>query len=177
METQVKKQRMVKRKGSPQRASSPTRRRRSPSPSTQPVIPPADLRDVKFLYKRFFNGHVKKPLDMVGTQWFSQLMGYGSNETYGPIIQTYAVTNVPRLLDLSQDSVRDAINKALAEPLDPDVMYGGGSGNKSAHKRIQKSFPDFHGTIIDEGRTYNEDWQGATEVVLWAPVGDFLTEK
>ena len=127
------------------------------------------------IHKRFFQ--YKTVPQMSGLEWFSPIKGYGSEETYGPIIKSYTFIQEPALLDLRKKSTRTQIEKALGTKLDPDDIYSGGQYNKIFHSRLRDFYKTtHHGTYIDDP-TDDVEWDGAQEVVLWKGLNELLREN
>tara|TARA_B110000211_G_scaffold211775_1_gene250924 strand:+ start:272 stop:703 length:432 start_codon:yes stop_codon:yes gene_type:complete len=128
----------------------------------------------KKIHKRFFT--YKTVAQMSGLEWFSPVYGYGSDETYGPIIKSYTLIQEPLLLDLRKKVVRDGIEFALGITLDPDDIYSGGGANTVFHSQLYRIYgKKYHGTYINDP-TDDEDWDGAQEIVLWKGFTELLRE-
>jgi hypothetical protein len=126
------------------------------------------------IHKRFFT--YKPVAEMSGLEWFSPVLGYGSDETYGPIIRSYTVLQEPLLLDLRKKAVRDGIEVALRTTLNADDIYSGGPGNKEFHTQLYRIYGKaYHGTYINDP-TDDIEWDGAREIVLWRGFTELLRE-
>lgn len=136
---------------------------------------------MKYLYKRFFQENFKPPSAMSDLEWFALEGGYGSSDTYGPIVKTYEVKKPLTLINLGHGLTREKIIKELSaheeeieKYIDPDYQYSGGRYNAKLHALLRIYYGNrYDGTIIDEkdlvsgGRFEASDMEGASEVVLW----------
>ena len=114
-----------------------------------------------------------------GWQWFANEKGYGSADTYGPIISTWVLGKSLRLLDISTSDARKLIAGLLDIPvhtIDCDEQYSGGAGNRQVHDRFKPLLQrmKLQGTIIREDDA-DSDCEGADEVVLFASQLSSLT--
>ena len=136
---------------------------------TDADLPIVTLKKDSKLYRRGFKQPVKKA---TGWQWFANEKGYGSADTYGPIISTWVLGKSLRLLDISTSDTRKLIAELLDIPvqtIDCDEQYSGGAGNRQVHDRFKPLLIrlKLQGTIIREDDA-DSDCEGADEVVLFA---------
>ena len=136
---------------------------------TDADLPIVTLKKDSKLYRRGFKQPVKKA---TGWQWFANEKGYGSADTYGPIISTWVLGKSLRLLDISTSDARKLIAGLLDIPvhtIDCDEQYSGGAGNRQVHDRFKPLLIrlKLQGTIIREDDA-DSDCEGADEVVLFA---------
>ena len=138
------------------------------------------------LYRRSFRQASQVTVDTKHPVWFSQIACYGEEDSYGPIVSTYASERSLRLIPLHtmklrrelSEYIKDNINFTLKDKhvrqdkleklLHPDEQYSGGSSNKRLHNMLKKIFIShgIDGTIIDDTKA-DEDCNGVTEIVLW----------
>lgn len=136
-----------------------------------------------YLYRQSRSPQTKKRMSGRGRdfQWFALTMGYGGEDTYGPIISTWQVMRDLRLLDLSlvgtrsklvEEIVRDGSFKMidagdLTYKLSFDYQYSGGAFNLEVHKMLLPILRKhgYDGTFVHEEITDDEDG-GPTEIVL-----------
>ena len=102
--------------------------------------------------------------------WFAMIPGYGSDDTYGPIVTTWKLTRTLKLLNISTMAQRQKLIKMYDIPdnvLDPDEQYSGGQGNTIAHTALKPILYTLglDGTYISENEA-DEECQGASEIVL-----------
>ena len=143
---------------------------------TDADLPIVTLKKDSKLYRRGFKQPVKKA---TGWQWFANEKGYGSADTYGPIISTWVLGKSLRLLDISTSDTRKLIAGLLDIPvhtIDCDEQYSGGAGNRQVHDRFKPLLIrlKLQGTIIREDDA-DSDCEGADEVVLFASQLSSLT--
>jgi hypothetical protein len=115
------------------------------------------------LYKRTFKALTALPT--AGFSWFALTLGYGSDDTYGPVISTWRVQRQLRLLNISRTEDRVAL--ASYGDVSCNSQYSGGAGNEAFHRRILPLLAEHNldGTFISESDA-DEECSGATEVVL-----------
>jgi hypothetical protein len=119
---------------------------------------------------------------LVKPMWFALTLGYGTDETYGPMKTSYLTRKTLRLINLGSVEARKAINNShprLVNLMDPDMQYSGGKANANAHKALQEIYQNvYDGTFINsEDINIHEDLEGATEIVLWGPKSTLLRLK
>lgn len=129
----------------------------------------------KLLYRRTFRPQRTLPDNPT---WFSQIMGYGSDDTYGSYIATYKPKRELRLLNLSTMEFRRMIFRRLGELskdsralilLDPDEQYSGGTSNRRLHDFLKHAFErKYDGTYTMDAEA-DADCEGPSEVVLFQP--------
>lgn len=124
----------------------------------------------RLLYRRTFRSEAQLP---EGIAWFSPIMGYGSDESYGPHIATHKPPKPLRLLDISTMHKRRQAaqlvknTKLAALLLDPDEQYSGGPANKQLHALLSQALKGrFDGTYTADADA-DDDCAGPTEVVLF----------
>lgn len=112
---------------------------------------------------------------MSSWQWFALTIGYGSDDTYGPIITTWRLQRRVRLMNISTMNMRKQIVKyarsigmqlTIAD-MNCDDQYSGGSGNSDFHDKMKPLIDHlgYQGTYINADES-DEDCEGATEIVL-----------
>lgn len=128
--------------------------------------------DQPYIYCRSFAKLSRKSLTKLEERfhWFAMTPGYGSDDTYGPIVTTWRLTRPLRLLNIStMRHRRDLIEKydLPAHALDPDEQYSGEDGNMVAHVALEPVLRDIglDGTYISEAEA-DEECEGASEIVL-----------
>ena len=124
----------------------------------------------QIIYRRFFKNSIRTLSQMRGITWFAHDVGYGGDDSYGPIIHSYEVIRKPKLLNLDDKKVLDKIKQKLTKLnkgylFDPDEIYSGSSGNLKFQTELRKAFPKYEGTWILNPD--DSEWQGAQEIVLW----------
>ena len=128
------------------------------------------MKQGSYLYKRSFKTVTKERMKRKQWQWFALKVGYGENDTYGPIVSTWQTRRDLKLLDISTMEQRRTIAfhaGISVTMLDPNYQYSGSAQNEKVHKLLQSYLKQhrYDGTIIDEDRA-NENCSGASEVVL-----------
>lgn len=125
-----------------------------------------------YLYKRSFRKISRRALREAEKQWhwFALTPGYGSDETYGPIVSTWRIKVDMRLLDISTSQKRRVLTRLYAishEDLQCDQQYSGGSGNLDAHNALEPIVVDgaLDGTYISDD-VADDECSGPSEVVL-----------
>jgi hypothetical protein len=129
---------------------------------------------IDFIYKRFHKNKVIEVCNMRDIQWFALDSSYGE-DSYGPIVYTYAFKETPRLLDIGKLKNREYIEKLISSEFpefkilsDPDYQYSGGSNNYKYHYYLKKYLGTyFDGTIIIEDEVDDKNLEGASEIVIW----------
>lgn len=128
--------------------------------------------DKSYIYCRSFKKLSRSVLFKrnTGFYWFAMTPGYGSDDTYGPIVTTWKLTRPLQLLNISTMRYRERLIKQYNIPdsiLDPDEQYSGGKGNIVAHRALEPILNSngLDGTYISESEA-DEDCQGASEIVL-----------
>lgn len=138
-------------------------------------IPTKIIRSQGFIYRRSHECLTKKMISSSSWQWFALTPGYGSDETYGPIVSTWKLKNELRLLNISTVDMRKQIisyankinyNLTLWD-INCNEQYSGGNGNRIVHDLLRPIIDNFgyHGTYINEEES-DEDCEGASEIVL-----------
>lgn len=115
------------------------------------------------LYKRTFKALNAPPT--TGFSWFALVLGYGSDDTYGPVLSTWRVHRQLRLLNISR--MEDRVALAEFGDVSCNSQYSGGAGNEAFHRRIAPFLAahNLDGTFVSE-QDADEECAGATEVVL-----------
>lgn len=128
------------------------------------------------LYKRSHKAINVLPTS--GFVWFARELGYGSDDTYGPIISTWKARRALRLLNISRESDRDQFRDLGGDVVSCNTQYSGGADNERFHLMILPFLiaNKLDGTYIDE-READEECAGATEVVLRMKTRGVLLDK
>jgi len=140
----------------------------------------------KLLYRRSFKQSKPITTQTDHPVWFSNIACYGEEDSYGPIVSTYASERSLCLIPLHTMKLRKELYEHIKKDingtardkhvklnhleflLNPDEQYSGGISNKSLHKILKKIFlsDGIDGTIIDETKA-DELCCGISEIVLW----------
>jgi len=136
------------------------------------------LKQGQYLYRRSWTPVTKNKLAEHRYQWFALTPGYGSDDTYGPIVSTWTNVKPLVLLNISNSHTRRALAYKLGIEqyvLSCDYQYSGGRTNKESHEHISQYLrkAKLHGTYISEDIA-DDDCEGATEVVLPSKTMQFL---
>ena len=122
------------------------------------------------LYKRSHHKLLKSSFKKYKLHWFALSPGYGSDDTYGPIITTWKIEKNMKFLNISTMKNRRIIAKELdinIYKLDPNEQYSGGQGNIKIHEILMPIISKYklNGTYINDEEA-DEDCEGPTEIVL-----------
>lgn len=127
------------------------------------------------------------PSEMSGSQkvqWFALTAEYGQ-ASYGPIVHTYVINRIPRLINVGSNEIRNKLRstaeagegKSLTREFSADEQWSGGVGNFVFTDLVRKYFyEEYDGTIVvDDSDATDEDNKGPTEIVLWKNFSGILT--
>lgn len=128
------------------------------------------LRPNTYIYKRTFCKVDGELLSKYEWQWFALEPGYGSEESYGPVVTTWKLDTELRLLDISSMSKRRVISRLYnisLNLLDCNDQYSGGGGNTQVHLTLLPviAMNNLDGTYINE-KVSDDECDGPTEVVI-----------